>query len=278
MEEAAGKALTWMEYQSPDETVLVAQQPTTDWRDEQWVVGYGLYVNTLTYLFLRLYRKENEADTFRELFNHYDIRSKKLHRMIHEGLAVPGRPYYALWSFKMYNNERFDLLGNSLAILSGLASRQRALDIVAWVEEACTQMRADGDLGVDLPPCLFPFILEGDVDWYPRLYQFNLPGAYHNGGIWPFICGFYVAALVSAGELDLARRKLAALTELVWSARRDDLSFGFNEWYQAQDGAPQGQDWQTWSAAMYLFAAASVAKGQVPFFDRIEYSETDDMA
>jgi glycogen debranching enzyme len=34
---AARKALRWMEYQSPDDRVLVAQQPTSDWRDEQWV-------------------------------------------------------------------------------------------------------------------------------------------------------------------------------------------------------------------------------------------------
>jgi glycogen debranching enzyme len=44
---AAQKALQWMEYQSPDDRVMVAQQPTSDWRDEQWVEGYGLYTNTL---------------------------------------------------------------------------------------------------------------------------------------------------------------------------------------------------------------------------------------
>ncbi len=40
--EAAQKALTWLEYQSPDDVTLMAQQPTSDWRDEQWVLGYGL--------------------------------------------------------------------------------------------------------------------------------------------------------------------------------------------------------------------------------------------
>ncbi len=49
------QALTWMEYQSPDDRYLVAQQPTSDWRDEQWVIGYGLYVNTLVYSYLRLF-------------------------------------------------------------------------------------------------------------------------------------------------------------------------------------------------------------------------------
>jgi glycogen debranching enzyme len=47
LQNAARKALTWMEYQSPSDRYLVAQQPTSDWRDEQWVMGYGLYVNTI---------------------------------------------------------------------------------------------------------------------------------------------------------------------------------------------------------------------------------------
>src|SRR5664279_590908 len=37
LKEAVGKALIWMQYQSPSDRYLVAQQPTSDWRDEQWV-------------------------------------------------------------------------------------------------------------------------------------------------------------------------------------------------------------------------------------------------
>ncbi len=54
LEEAVAKALTWMEYQSPSDRFLIAQQPTTDWRDEQWVTGYGLFVNTIVYSYLQL--------------------------------------------------------------------------------------------------------------------------------------------------------------------------------------------------------------------------------
>jgi glycogen debranching enzyme len=38
LREAVEKALTWMEYQSPADRYLIAQQPTSDWRDEQWIV------------------------------------------------------------------------------------------------------------------------------------------------------------------------------------------------------------------------------------------------
>ncbi len=267
LSDAAYKAMTWMAYQSPDETMLIAQQPTSDWRDEQWVLGYSLYVNSLAYLYLRLFHQAKRAEALRDLVQHFDVRSKKMNRLIHEGLSIPGKPYYALWSYKMYNNERFDLLGNSLAILSGIASPTRGREIVAWVEDASEQMRQAGDLAVDLPPCLFPFIQKGDWDWYPRLQEFNPPGAYHNGGIWPFVCGFYIAALVSLEETELAWRKLESLTDLVRQGRQTGLVYGFNEWYRAQDGTPQGQDWQTWSAAMYLYAAAVVEQGTPLFFE-----------
>jgi hypothetical protein len=78
-----------------------------------------------------------------------------------------------------------------------------------------------------------------------------------------------VAALVAAGRPRLAEQKLMALTHLVRSANNVDLDYGFNEWFRAQDGTPQGQDWQTWSAAMYLYACACVEQGCTPFFDQI---------
>jgi hypothetical protein len=52
-------------------------------------------------------------------------------------------------------------------------------------------------------------------------------------------------------------------------AREADVKFGFNEWLRAQDGTPQGQDWQTWSAAMYLYAATCVEQKMTPFFEEI---------
>jgi len=122
-------------------------------------------------------------------------------------------------------------------------------------------------LAVALPPNLFPYIRPQDPDWRPRYDRYNPPGCYHNGGLWPFVCGFYVSALVAAGQHDLAHERLLALTELVRPARVADKPFGFNEWLKAQDGSPQGQDWQSWSAAMYLYAAECVARRSTPFFD-----------
>jgi hypothetical protein len=269
LSEAAESALKWMQYQSPDDRIMVSQLPTSDWRDEQWVFGYGLYVNTLGYAYLMLYGEHESAEQLRGLMNRLEVCGEAKNPHQHEGLVVPSKPYYALYSYKILNSDRFDLLGNSLAILTGIAAPERALDLVAWVEAECEAMRVRGDLAVDLPPCLFPYIQPHHADWHPRYEIYNRPGDYHNGGVWPFICGFYVAACVAAGQMELAERKLLALTELVKPWHEDEAEWGFNEWIHAQNGKPSGRDWQTWSAAMYLYAAACVEKRSTPYFDQM---------
>ncbi len=269
LEEAVRKALTWMEYQSPSNRVMIAQLPTSDWRDEQWVLGFGLFVNAVTYCYLRLHGEHEKGDELRRSMGRFTITANRKHRHVHEGLVLRHKPYYALWSYKSYGSERFDLLGNSLAILSGIASPSRSESLIAWMERECQALREKGELAVDLPPNLFPYIRPEDPDWRPRYAKYNRPGEYHNGGVWPFVCGFYVAALVAAGKQKLAEKKLEALTALVRPAREAEVSFGFNEWFRAQDGTPQGDDWQTWSAAMYLYAAICVEEERTPFFDEI---------
>ncbi len=276
LEGSAQKALTWMAFQSPVDRYLVAQQPTSDWRDEQWVMGYGLYVNTVVYSYLRLLGLYEKANRLLDAMKHFTITGDVIHRHVHEGLVVADKPYYALWSYKLYSSERFDLLGNSLAILSGIASEDRANAMIDWIEAECMNLKEQGQLSLDLPPNFFPYIQPSDPDWHPRYEKFNLPGDYHNGGIWPFICGFYVAALVAAKRYELAEQKLEKLTDIVKisnSSLNNDLAYGFNEWLKAQNGTPMGQNWQTWSAALYLYAAKCVEERRTPFFDEIRNAQ-----
>jgi hypothetical protein len=255
LETAVAKALRWMDHQAIEDRELVGQQPTSDWRDEQWVLGYGLYVNALVHGYRKVLGQEDRAQALRIDANRGDGR----------GFVTPGQPAYALWFYKVLRDPRCDVLGNSLAILTGLADRLRARDILHWIEASCTGLRARGELAIELPPCLFPFIQPSDPDWHARYEIYNRPGHYHNGGVWPFVCGFHIAALVAAGERRLAEDKFIALTELVGLSRRP-LTHGFNEWFRAADGSPAGEDWQSWSAAMYLYAAACVEDGKVRYF------------
>ena len=275
LKDAVNKALTWMEYQSPSDRFLVAQQPTSDWRDEQWVTGYGLFVNTLVYSYLRLLGQHERAEKIHSEMSRFTITGGIIHHHVHEGLVVKHKPYYAFWSYKIHSSERFDLLGNSLAILSGIASPTRANEMVSWIEEECKNMMGKGELAINLPPNFFPYINPEDPDWHTRYVSFNNPGEYHNGGIWPFICGFYVAALVAAKRYSLAKEKLVILTHCIKISNTKNVDFGFNEWLKAQNGKPMGQDWQTWSAALYLYAAKCVEEKRTPFFDEIRNCSSD---
>jgi hypothetical protein len=235
-------------------------------------MGYGLYVNTLVYSYLRLFGQHKQAEQLLDAMKHFTITGDVIHQHVHEGLVVRNKPYYALWSYKLYSSERFDLLGNSLAILSGIASQSRAEAMIDWIEAECFSMKQKGELALDLPPNFFPFIKPGDPDWHPRYEKFNLPGDYHNGGIWPFVAGFYVAALVAAKRYALAEEKLSALTKVITISNtrlNQNLKYGFNEWLKAQDGKPMGQNWQTWSASMYLYASKCVEEKRTRFFDEI---------
>jgi hypothetical protein len=260
LEEAGATALQWMDYQTIDDRELVGQQPTSDWRDEQWVLGHGLYVNALVHGYLKTLGLRDRAEAFRVAANRQDGR----------GFVTGGQPIYSMWFYKVLRNNRCDLLGNSLAILTGLAAPGPAREMVAWIEAQCLELRARGELAMELPPCLFPFMQPSDPDWQARDEIYNRPGDYHNGGVWPFVCGFYVAALVAAGEQRLAGDKLRALAALVRPSRKlpptHPGAFGFNEWFHAQNGTPAGEDWQTWSASMYLYAAACVEARTALFF------------
>ncbi|MEY3894936.1 MAG: hypothetical protein RLZZ214_455 [Verrucomicrobiota bacterium] len=256
LNEAEVKALRWMDYQTTEDRELVGQLPTSDWRDEQWVLGYGLYVNSLVHGYQRLLGLEDRAEALKVAANRTDG----------NGFVTPGQPVFAIWFYKVLRDKRCDVLGNCLAILTGLADPERARKMIAWMEARCAEMRLGGELALDLPPCLFPSIQPSDPDWHARYEIYNMPGRYHNGGVWPFVCGFYVAALVAAGEQRLAEVRLGALTELIRKSRVDRGGFGFNEWFFARDGEPAGEDWQTWSASMYLYAAACVDEEKALFF------------
>ena len=154
--EAVNKALTWMAYQSPTGGIMVAQLPTSDWRDEQWVLGYGLFVNTIVYIYLKLFNFDEQASLLKKrLTTRLSIKEVDGKHFVEGGLQIKFKPYFALWSYKIYNSERFDLLGNSLAILSGIASPSRSLHMISWIEEECLKLKNNGDLVIDLPPNFF---------------------------------------------------------------------------------------------------------------------------
>jgi len=76
----------------------------------------------------------------------------------------------------------------------------------------------------------------------------------------------YQWALVAAKRYTHARKKLAALIHCIKISNSGTIEFGFNERIKAQGSKPMREEWQTWSAALYLYAAKCVEEKCTPFF------------
>jgi glycogen debranching enzyme len=142
---------------------------------------------------------------------------------------------------------RCDVWGNILAFLFNIISVERARIAFEFM----------WGVGVNQPyPVrnLYPAVLTGDPEWRPyfTVNLLNLPGHYHNGGIWPHIGGMWVRFIHRLGMRELACRELVRLAEMNRNGIRSEWEF--NEWAHAETGRPMGKRYQAWAAASYLRA------------------------
>lgn len=274
-------ALLWLRYQDVNECGLLEAHESMDWADLFANRYNTLYANVLYYAVWRSMAQlaaalgepsefyAEQADDVRRKINlllwvgpeqpkDWDAISHERQewvytlRRIETELVV--RPFYLPYvAFRDYA-DRLDTIGNLLAILFGVADQTQADRILNYIH-GC---------GLNEPypvRCLYPPVQPGDKDWrdYYRVRNLNLPDHYHNGGAWPYIGGFYVAALVKAGRQDEAAHQLDRLRAM----NRAGVSgeWGFNEWFHGTSGRPMGFDGQSWSAALYLYALDAVRRG-----------------
>lgn len=264
--------LDWYACQDVDQSGLLSMQESSDWQDLFCTRGKGLYLNCLYVIALHAVGEHQRAALVAEKINRYfwyEGDGNMLRHVAHtfstesqqaqdslgrkrwlpvKRVLVSERYYVPYLGFRAVG-EWFDALGNLLAILSGVADESRTATILDFIERH----------GMALAPMrsLTPVIEPGHPDWRDYYGMLNLPHHYHNGGIWPFIGGFYVAALVKAGRLKEAG---CALDRLAALNRYGD----FNEWHHGETGKSMGVTAQAWSAGMYLFAHECVSRSDVP--------------
>lgn len=282
------RALLWLRYQDSNECGLLEVHEAMDWAD-LFANRYNvLFDNVLYYAAWRcmgLMAQELGAGQPAEWYfaQAEDVRLK-VNRLLWVGPEEPSdlawiaaerkewlyvrrrveaelveRPFYLPYmAFRDYA-DRFDTLGNLLAVLFGVADRSKADKILDYIQ-AC---------GLDEPrpvAALYPPLRPGDKDWrdYYRVRNLNQPHHYHNGGAWPFIGGFYVAALVRAGRHHEAAHQLGRLAEMNRQGRNGEWEF--NEWFHGRSGRPMGYAGQSWSTAMYIYAHDAVRNGAARVF------------
>jgi hypothetical protein len=279
--EVIREVLRWYDYQDVDQSGLISMQESSDWQDLFCTRGKGLYLNCLYVLALRAAaelfagdereRLRRRAAAVSERINFYfwyegdgNMARHVSHTFStegdpgHDSLGRPrflptkryltGDRYYLPYLGFRSVGEWFDSFGNLLAILAGVADKPQTdliLDFIARFSLDIWPLRS-----------LTPAIQPGDTDWREYYGALNAPHLYHNGGVWPFLGGFYIAALVKAGRHELAKATLESLTLLNQRGQ-------FNEWHHGETGAAMGVPDQAWSAGMYLFASECVSRGRV---------------
>ena len=244
-------ALQWLRAQEHQRFFLLQQNEASDWADIMPRSGFVLYTNALWYRVKRLFDQPHAAETrasFNGLFHPFSagLLEYRRARLLNEYVLKRARNRDLLLSFVNFSffGEEGDVFGNALAVLSGAlapSACRRTLDalLAARVHEPYP-VRA-----VVQP------IRKQSALWRPYMarHRQNSAWQYHNGGAWPMIGGFFIAALARNGRRHTAR---AELVKLARACALDDWAFA--EWLHGRTAAPRGMRGQSWNAATFLMA------------------------
>lgn len=281
------KALLWLRYQDSNGCGLLEVHEAADWADLLANRFNILYDNVLWYAVLRAMAEMGrglgvDSAYYDEMAD--DVRHKIrivlwvgaenadewgpdcpghtewTHTLSQVDPVLVKRPYFLPYVAFRDFGDYCDVFGNLLAILLGVANPTQEVRILDYLHQ----------VGIAEPypvRVLHPVIYPGNKDWreYYRNNNLNMPEQYHNGGIWPFVGGFYIAALVKAGRMDEARRQLEKLAAVNRLGVAEEWEF--NEWCHGRTGLPMGYPHQAWSAGMYVFAYHCVREGRVPLLN-----------
>ena len=251
LSEHVTRALHWLYCQEHPRLHLLQQNEASDWADIMPRSGFVLYSNALWYQVKRRYGLAHAQETrhhFNHLFHPYgrDLPEyRRLRLLMHYARQnVHHRELYLSFvNFSFFGDEG-DVLGNLLAILFGLAGNVHANRIIRTLKQG------HADRPYPMRAVLDP-IRRDDPLWraYMTRHRQNIEYHYHNGGVWPFIGGFWVMALMALGKQSEATQALEQLAE----ANRIN-NWQFNEWLHGESGEARGMPGQSWNAAMFLLA------------------------
>ena len=250
----------------PQDGLYRGEQSFLDWREQTYpgwtkdnviaiAMSKSLSVNAANYFALRTASEYAERLGLRDEQNRYATWAKELKTAINRSFFDPQAGLYATYlladSAQNVRAHRYDLLGESLAILSGVADDATAKAIIRHYPT--------GPFG---PPVVWP--------------QERTVPIYHNQAIWPFVTTFWIEAARKAGSA-------AAVDEGVHSLMRgaafnlsnmENFDFATGK-AQVKDGALNGpvinSRRQLWSVAGYLAMVQDVIFGLETSYDGLRF-------
>jgi len=235
------KAITWLSYQDVSEDITLEQLPTTDWQDA-FPHKYGDTINTqaLYYYVLNLTGKKKQAEKLKQEINETG------------DLKLWNNNFYYAYRWKNHGKYKeigdwFDSLGNLLAIVFELADKKQAEKIISYIKNK----------KINLPypvKSIYPVIKKDSKYWedYYMDCEAGKPYHYLNAGIWPYIGGFYILALIKLRKFKEAEQELKKLAET-------NLRGNFPEWVDPINKKMHGK-LQAWDAGTYILAYESLRK------------------
>lgn len=230
-----------------------------DWREQTyapWIVddlpwmaqSKALSTNVDQYRALRLTARLAREAGDRDASSRYATWADSLRVAIDRTFWVPAAGMYATYTTPDEPPrpvEKYDLLGNDLAIVSGIASEARARSILSHYPFA--------PFG---PPVVWPEA--------PDIY------VYHNRAIWPFVTAYTLRAAARVGHVAAADRAIASLMRgaALHLSNMENL-----EWLTGQsqfdDGPAINSRRQLWSIAAYYAMVTGTIFGWEPEADGV---------
>ena len=289
------KAFTWLRYQDPANFGLVCSPQAADWMDSTLTrSGLVFYLNVLF-----VWAARTMASIGRRLGERWDDTADDIAfkinllfwpddpdayvRLLRHVAYPPGatvefphpaslaayrdvdRPRRHYLSHVTYGTfvDRCDVLAHVLAVLCGVADRTRASAVMRHLDASgvASPYPAKCWSEPELPEAGPWGLVQQQAERFQAEQWRNPPFRYHNAGVWPFIGGFYVAALHACGFDELAR---ATLDRLAAANRVGETApWEFREWLHGDTGAVGGAAMQAWNAGAYVIAYHAVRHGTI---------------
>lgn len=245
-------AIQWLLAQEHQRFFLLQQNEASDWADIMPRSGFVLYTNALWYLVKKLYRIARARETrasFNGLFHPFSagLAEYRRARLLNAYALRRARNrdlYLSFVNFSFFGEEG-DVFGNVLALLTGAADGRACRRTLRALNRA--QVHEPYPVRAVVRP-----IKRNSPLWrlYMGRHRQNFEWQYHNGGIWPMVGAFWIAALVRCGGRKRARAELVKLARAC-----EQSNWRFTEWLHGTTLSPRGMAGQSWNAAGYLLAA-----------------------
>jgi len=259
-----------------------------NWADEYITHGFVLYDQVLRYWALHLAGYYFKNTAWQEKADAVKLAIKKhfLFEAELDGSLYTGAQQEQLLNHDISKNfiasfspgdrvEKFDAWSIALLLLLDIPSKASISKLNSALLDVFNQAEKKGI------PAFWPIIEEGPLYHSLELnhnFRFkNIPGHFHNGGIWPVVNGFLIAGLQNAGLEESAGLLMEALT-LHLGKYNEEASF--SEYFDFYEGKPGGVSDLCFSASGYLLAKNAInrpneLKKQFLFFQQDDRSVLD---